>query len=144
MSVQNSFYSLQLLPKHAVQTNRNKANCLQSSLLFFVWLHIYFETEKNCLKWPLELIVLRYHLVVTFCIIILIIYSTGYYDKCFKNGEHLKLFEDTIYGAPKWVNKKKYVVLFGPDFKYKVDSFNLYIIDNYVKKTIGRCLPRIE
>ena len=31
-----------------------------------------------------------------------------------------------------------------PDFKYKVDSFNLYIIDNYVKRTIGRCIPRIE
>ena len=32
---------------------------------------------------------------------------------------------------------KKYMVLFSPDFKYKVDSFNLYIIDNYVKRTIG-------
>ena len=27
---------------------------------------------------------------------------------------------------------KKYIVLFSPDFKYKVDSFNLYITDNYV------------
>ena len=33
---------------------------------------------------------------------------------------------------------------FSPDFKYKVDSFNLYIIGNYVKRTIGRCIPRIE
>ena len=36
------------------------------------------------------------------------------------------------------------MVLFPPDFKYKIDSFNLYIIDNYVKRTIGRCIPRIE
>ena len=33
---------------------------------------------------------------------------------------------------------KKYIVLFSPDFEHKVDSFNLYIIDNYVKRTIGR------
>ena len=39
---------------------------------------------------------------------------------------------------------KKYIVLFSPDFKYKIDSFNLYIIDNYVKRTIGRYIPRIE
>ena len=39
---------------------------------------------------------------------------------------------------------KKYVVLFSSDFKYKVDSFNLYIIDNYVKRAIERCIPRIE
>ena len=32
---------------------------------------------------------------------------------------------------------KKYVVLLSPDFEYKVDSFNLYIIDNYVKRTTG-------
>ena len=31
--------------------------------------------------------------------------------------------------------KKKYMVLFSPDFKYKVDSFNLYIIDNYLERT---------
>ena len=36
------------------------------------------------------------------------------------------------------------MALFSSDFKYKVDSFNLYIIDNYVKRTIGRCIPRIE
>ena len=36
------------------------------------------------------------------------------------------------------------MVLFSPDFEYKVDSFNLYIIDNYVKRTIGKCIPRIE
>ena len=35
-------------------------------------------------------------------------------------------------------------VLFSPDFKHKVDSFNLYITDNYVKKAIGRCIPRID
>ena len=34
MSVRNSFCSLQLLPKHVVQTNRNKANCVKSSLSF--------------------------------------------------------------------------------------------------------------
>ena len=32
---------------------------------------------------------------------------------------------------------KKYTVLFSPDFKYKVNFFNLYIIGNYVKRTIG-------
>ena len=42
------------------------------------------------------------------------------------------------------LRSKKYVVLFSPDFKYKVDSFNLYIIDNYVKRTTGRRIPRIE
>ena len=36
------------------------------------------------------------------------------------------------------------MALFSPDFKYKVDSLNLYIIDNYVKRTIGRCIPRNE
>ena len=29
------------------------------------------------------------------------------------------------------------MVLFTPDFKYKVDCFNLYIIGSYVKRTIG-------
>ena len=72
----------------------------------------------------------------------LAVYSTGCYDKCFKNGEHQKFFEDTIYGAPYFVNKK-YMVLFSTDFRYKIGSFNLYIIDNYVKRTIGRCIPRI-
>ena len=33
------------------------------------------------------------------------------------------------------------MVLLSPDFKCKVDSFNLYIIDNYVKRTIGRRIP---
>ena len=32
---------------------------------------------------------------------------------------------------------KKYIALFSPDVKYKVDSFNLYIIGNYFKRTIG-------
>ena len=32
------------------------------------------------------------------------------------------------------------MMLFSPDFKYKVNPFNLYVIDNYVKKTIGRCI----
>ena len=31
-------------------------------------------------------------------------------------------------------------MLFSPDSKYEVDSFNLYIRDNYVKRTIGRCI----
>ena len=39
---------------------------------------------------------------------------------------------------------KKCVVLFPMDFEYKVDSFNLYIIDNYVKRITGRCISRIE
>ena len=39
---------------------------------------------------------------------------------------------------------KKYIVLFSSDFKCKVDSFNLYITDNYVKRTIGRCIPPVE
>ena len=39
---------------------------------------------------------------------------------------------------------KKYMVLFSPDFKYKVDSFNLYIIDNYVERTTGKCILQIE
>ena len=74
--------------------------------------------------------------------IILTVYSTGCYNKCLKNG-NTKVFQDTIYGAQYWVNKK-YVVLFSPGFKYQVDSFNLYIIENYVKRTIGRCIPRTE
>ena len=46
-----------------------------------------------------------------------------------------KSFSETIYCAAYWVNKK-YMVLFSLDFKYKVDSFNLYIIENnYVKGT---------
>ena len=36
------------------------------------------------------------------------------------------------------------MVLFSPDFKYKIDPFDLYIIDNYVKRTIERCIPRAE
>ena len=36
------------------------------------------------------------------------------------------------------------MALFSPDFKYKVDPFNLYIIDNYVKRTIGRYKPQVE
>ena len=33
---------------------------------------------------------------------------------------------------------------FSPDIKYKVDSFTLYITDDYVKRTIGTCIPRLE
>ena len=51
--------------------------------------YTYFDTERNCLKSKLEL--MRYHLVVAFCIIILAVYSAGCYDKCLKNGEHQKL-----------------------------------------------------
>ena len=40
--------------------------------------------------------------------------------------------------------KKKCMVLFSPDLKYKLDSFNLYILDNYVKRTIGRCILQTE
>ena len=36
------------------------------------------------------------------------------------------------------------MMLFSQDFKYKVESFNLYIIDRYVKRTIGRRVPQIE
>ena len=35
------------------------------------------------------------------------------------------------------------MVLFSPDFKYKVDSFNLDIIGNYVKSTIGEMYIKI-
>ena len=35
--------------------------------------YTYFDTERNCLKSKLEL--MRYHLVVAFCIIILAVYS---------------------------------------------------------------------
>ena len=52
-------------------------------------MYTYFDTERNCLKSKLELI--RYHLVVAFCIIILSVYSTGCYDKCLKN-ENTKSF----------------------------------------------------
>ena len=48
--------------------------------------YTYFDTERNCLESKLELI--RYHLVVAFCIIILAVYSTECYDKCLKNEEH--------------------------------------------------------
>ena len=36
------------------------------------------------------------------------------------------------------------MVLFSPDFEHKVDSFDLYIVDNYVKRTTGRCIPGIK
>ena len=39
--------------------------------------YTYFDTERNCLKSKLEL--MRYHLVVAFCIIRLAVYSTGCY-----------------------------------------------------------------
>ena len=81
--------------------------------------------------------------MVAFCIILLTVYSTGCWDKCFKNGEHQKL----SYRHKLWrtvLSGKKYIVLFSPDFKYEVDPFNSYIIDNCVKRTIGRCIPRGE
>ena len=53
---------------------------------FYVQLHMYFDTEKNCLKSTLELTVLTHHLVVEFCIIIFTIYSTGSYVKCLKTS----------------------------------------------------------
>ena len=34
-------------------------------------------------------------------------------------------------------------MLFSPDVKYKEDSFTLYMTDDYVKRTIGRCIPRL-
>ena len=40
--------------------------------------YTYFDTERNCLKSKLELMI--YHLVVAFCIIIPALYSTGCYD----------------------------------------------------------------
>ena len=36
------------------------------------------------------------------------------------------------------------MMLFSPNFKYKVESFNLYIIHKYVKRTIGIRIPQIE
>ena len=67
---------------------------------FYVRLHIYFDTERNCLKWKLELIVLRYHLVVAFCIIILTVYSTGCYVKCFdslRDGTNLGVTDASLF-----------------------------------------------
>ena len=47
MSVQNSFCSLQVLPKHVVQTNRNKANCVKSFLLFLCAItHIFWYWKE--------------------------------------------------------------------------------------------------
>ena len=66
-----AFAACDLCPKHALQTNRNKANCLQSSLLFLCAITHAFDTERNCLKRRLGLIILRYHIAVAFCIIIL-------------------------------------------------------------------------
>ena len=54
-----------------------------------------------------------------------------------------KGFSKTHFMVHHTVNKK-YMVLFFLDFKYKVDRFNLCIIDNYVERTIGRCVPQIE
>ena len=54
-----------------------------------------------------------------------------------------KSFSKTIYGAQYSVDKK-YKVLFSRDFKYNEDNFNLCMIDSYVKRTIGRCIPRVE
>ena len=64
-------------------------------------------------------------------------------DKCFKNGNTKSFLRHNLWYTIL-SEYKKYMVLFSPDFKYKVDSFNLYIIDNYVKRTIGRCIPRID
>ena len=41
------------------------------------------------------------------------------------------------------VLNKNYVV-FSPHSMYKVDPFNYFIMDNYVKRTIGRCMLRVE
>ena len=103
VSMQNSFCSLQLLPKHVVQTNK---------VFPFIFMcdYTYILILKGIVSSD-QLIGVRYHLVVAFCIIILTVYSTGCYDKCFKNVEHQKLFSGTIYGAPNRVNKK-YMVLF--------------------------------
>ena len=47
VSVQNSFCSLQHLPKHVVQTNENKGNCLKSSLLFLCGItHIFWNWKE--------------------------------------------------------------------------------------------------
>ena len=69
VSVQNSFCSLQLLPKHVVQTNRNKVNCLKSSLFIFMCDYTYILILKRIVSSD-QLIGVRYHLVVAFCIII--------------------------------------------------------------------------
>ena len=58
-------------------------------------------------------------------------------------------------GTPKSFSKTHFMVHntdwirniwchFPLEFKYKVDSFNLYIMDNYIKSTIGRYTPQIE
>ena len=42
------------------------------------------------------------------------------------------------------LSEKKIYGVTSPDFKCKVDHFNLYIINNFIKRSIGRCIPRIE
>ena len=54
-----------------------------------------------------------------------------------------KSFSKTQFMVYHGVNKN-YIVLFSQDFKNKVQSFNLYIIDSYIKRTLGRWIPRIE
>ena len=42
------------------------------------------------------------------------------------------------------LSEKEIYDVISPDFKYKLESFNLYIIDKYVKRTIGRRILQIE
>ena len=41
------------------------------------------------------------------------------------------------FSEAQFSKNKKYIVLFSPDFKYKVDSFNLYIHTIMLKGLLG-------
>ena len=71
----------------------------------------------------------RFHLVVAFCIIILPYILQDVMINVSKTGNTKSLFE-----TQSMVHRTE----------YKADSFNLYAIDNYVKRTIRRCIPQIE
>ena len=65
------------------------------------------------------------------------LFSTSHQDIIlFQKRGTPKLFLDKIYGAPYCLDKK-YMLLFSPDFKYKVDPFSVDVIDNYVKELLG-------
>ena len=59
--------------------------------------------------------------------------------KIFQKTGNTKGFSETQFMVHRteWIRNIQ-MVLFSPDFKHKVDQFNLYIMDNYVKRTIGR------
>ena len=103
MSVQNSFCSLQLLPKHVVQTNRNKANCVKFSLLFLCAITHKFWYWKELSQVTIRVNRFDMSFSGSICIT-LTVYSTGRYGKCFKNGEHQKLFQRSVHTIQFWSN----------------------------------------